>query len=547
MSILRLSTIILSLTLLVACGGGGGVAGGGTGGVITPPPVNPPPVTPPPSLEDLPNALVNPTEARNMFSGSTELNADSGQIQTTLVSRASNENSDSALFGIVNLSTPNEHIPVSCSGRNCTAILARHSTGDSTLTFSPDILTRDPRFNGMPFPGFNQQYEAVMSYRGVDIAQAQSAGRFPDSTSTHHSQNYLGWLDGSVFGVNIGKNFNQDNEGYLLSSYSFGNDSGSNPTSIGQQGKEGRETSATWNGIMVGANRMRHVVQGDVVIDIDDFSSPNIDVSFTGILNLNDTSDTISDMIWRNLTLTGGAFDNQGDTIAANGSIEGVFYGTDHEEVGGVFTRNDIVGSFGGVRQQLELEDLPDALVSAAEATSARNLFSGSTELNADLRMIKTTLESRASNENSDSSLFASYLKFSSSSEARVATNNCNGRDCTSSVTVSARGQTFTFTRNFSPHNLTRVPLSNEDPLPRFNQQYEPVMTYRGVDIVQAQSAGRPRDDLTYRYQNYGAWLNGSVFGVERHTQTFASGTEYTWISSYSFGDAIGSNPSAML
>ena len=50
-------------------------------------------------------------------------------------------------------------------------------------------------------------------------------------------------------------------------------------------------------------------------------------------------------MNWTGIAVTGGAF-----AAASSGTIEGRFYGPDHEEVGGVFERNEILGAFGAAR-----------------------------------------------------------------------------------------------------------------------------------------------------------------------------------------------------
>ena len=86
-----------------------------------------------------------------------------------------------------------------------------------------------------------------------------------------------------------------------------------------------------------------HIVHGTVLIDIDDPASPEVDVFFTDIKNLNTEAD-VDDMAWGRLTLIDGAFD-------AGDEIKGVFYGTDHAEVGGVFDRDNILGAFGAVRE----------------------------------------------------------------------------------------------------------------------------------------------------------------------------------------------------
>ena len=51
-------------------------------------------------------------------------------------------------------------------------------------------------------------------------------------------------------------------------------------------------------------------------------------------------------MTWGGLTVTNGTFgtDSEGD------SIQGQFYGPNHEEVGGIFERDQFVGAFGAGR-----------------------------------------------------------------------------------------------------------------------------------------------------------------------------------------------------
>ena len=70
----------------------------------------------------------------------------------------------------------------------------------------------------------------------------------------------------------------------------------------------------------------------------------DVDVAFTKIYNLDDRS-ALADMNWTGIAVTGGAF-----AATSAGTIEGRFYGPDHEEVGGVFERNEVLGAFGAAR-----------------------------------------------------------------------------------------------------------------------------------------------------------------------------------------------------
>lgn len=56
---------------------------------------------------------------------------------------------------------------------------------------------------------------------------------------------------------------------------------------------------------------------------------------------------TYAPMTWDDVPVLGGRFS---DGTGSN-SLEGTFYGDNHEEVGGIFERNQIIGAFGASRQ----------------------------------------------------------------------------------------------------------------------------------------------------------------------------------------------------
>lgn len=150
---------------------------------------------------------------------------------------------------------------------------------------------------------------------------------------------------------------------------SSGRFSGDNPTGTG---------SAAWTGVMTGVDVRQSRpgstlrVLGDARIDIDDLSDPDVDVAFTGIREL--ASGTArTDMTWTDLALTNGGF-SDGNFSISDGSISvpplpsdgspppsapptppetirGMFYGSAHQEVGGVFDRDGITGAFGAKRR----------------------------------------------------------------------------------------------------------------------------------------------------------------------------------------------------
>ena len=348
---IRLTTIVLLLTLLVACGGGGG-GGSGTPTTMTPPSGGGQPTQNPtqPALEGLPIPVIpNITSARTL-TGGTPITFSESQILSIAEMRA---DAADRLFGTdiqhaVMIGTAPavtlDDIEVTCSAASCSAVLAE---GQSPTTYGLDYFA-------VPNPGnvlerFDSEISAVMMDNGVNMFQSQSAGALVDPAGVgadiiERVVSYGGWLDGSIFAVEsqvLDGVIDGDNvlNRYLVA-YSFGNDSGTNPTGTG---------SATWNGVMVGAtSNPDNIIQGDAEVEIRDLSasSPVVFIEFTNIRNLG-TRAIVQSMGWASLSLSDGGFSH---THNQTGSIEGTFYGRTHNEVGGIFDRNDITGAFGAAR-----------------------------------------------------------------------------------------------------------------------------------------------------------------------------------------------------
>ena len=124
--------------------------------------------------------------------------------------------------------------------------------------------------------------------------------------------------------------------------------------------------TSTWSGVMlavtefplteIGLSPSNFHFVGDATITVDFHSyrlSPfSVDVLFNNIANDN-TGVQIEDMMWTDISLENGRFYHSPPGIGGHldgGSIAGTFYGPNHEEVGGVFKRNVIVGAFGAKR-----------------------------------------------------------------------------------------------------------------------------------------------------------------------------------------------------
>ena len=136
---------------------------------------------------------------------------------------------------------------------------------------------------------------------------------------------YGHWLDRSVFGMVDGS-----------VAVSFGDFPATDPAPIG---------GGVWRGAMVGIDgATRERIEGDAEIGIDDFARPDVDIALTGI---RDAGGRVrADLVWKDIPMARGHFQARDTT----GSIEGRFFGSNHEEVGGIFRRDRLVGAFGGSR-----------------------------------------------------------------------------------------------------------------------------------------------------------------------------------------------------
>ena len=112
---------------------------------------------------------------------------------------------------------------------------------------------------------------------------------------------------------------------------SFGEGTATNPVS----------GSATWRGAMLGVQygltRFGADVVGDASMNVD-FADGDLDLAFTNIQEQG-TGRPLQSILWADVPMRNGEFRGPG--------LEGRFYGPAHEEAGGVFDRNQIVGAFG--------------------------------------------------------------------------------------------------------------------------------------------------------------------------------------------------------
>ena len=123
--------------------------------------------------------------------------------------------------------------------------------------------------------------------------------------------------------------------------FSFGVPSESNPAG----------GTLHWAGTLVGTDSGTGLhgttILGDVDILITDLLNPRIEIVLQGLVDF-DRNSSLDRMTWSDVAVENGAFaaGTQGNRV------DGRFYGPEHEEVGGTFERDGIVGAFGAQRQQ---------------------------------------------------------------------------------------------------------------------------------------------------------------------------------------------------
>ena len=191
------------------------------------------------------------------------------------------------------------------------------------------------------FGGSALEYQAVASHRGVSLAEGRGETSIAGTSIDYNA--YGGWLQHSFFVIEAGKVAEGLLEGTpVIYSYSLGDAPNTNPAAAGGSG--------TWRGVMIGADVSNaatrgNLIQGDAEITIADFISPQANIGFTQVYDLNSQTQR-GDMSWSDIQVTAGGFASGTD----ENSIEGRFYGPNHEEVGGIFERDQVLGAFGATR-----------------------------------------------------------------------------------------------------------------------------------------------------------------------------------------------------
>ncbi len=166
------------------------------------------------------------------------------------------------------------------------------------------------------------------TFTAVSTSDALDAGAFADRLLGGKEMIVHGrWMEYGMFAV----------------TESVGGESGSVAVSFGSSlgTVASRLSGATWTGDMIGVDAgTGERVEGDAKIDVDDFAE--VDVTLTNIVGVN--GGAWEALHWENVPLEADGFRANDD---AGGHVKGLFYGPNHDDVGGIFERDRLVGAFG--------------------------------------------------------------------------------------------------------------------------------------------------------------------------------------------------------
>ena len=175
--------------------------------------------------------------------------------------------------------------------------------------------------------GVGVTYEEIHGFDGVSLAIGHR------DTGSESYLGYGGWIDHSIFFLAV----RSLDDGFHADAYSLGVESGTDPVS----------GSATWNGPAIGVDttvlERGRSFRGFAEVNVD-FANADVDVAFTVMRFHQEGNSVRDDLAWSDLPLNNGEFGSD--------TIQGAFYGPNHEEVGGVFSRDGALGAFGGTREE---------------------------------------------------------------------------------------------------------------------------------------------------------------------------------------------------
>ena len=175
---------------------------------------------------------------------------------------------------------------------------------------------------------------------GISTALAYFSGNWADVHS------YVGWMEHSFF-ASTAHIYTQDVDPDQGVVQTFG-------TVTGNTTHTNPEMEATWTGFVsarddtAGTIDLGSYITGDASISVSIGEQVLVDVYLTGMANVT-TGKAYTDVTHEGMPVIDGQFSRY---HADDDRLSGVFYGPNHEEVGGVFEHpQGLLGAYGGMRQ----------------------------------------------------------------------------------------------------------------------------------------------------------------------------------------------------
>ena len=246
--------------------------------------------------------------------------------------------SDTLETTVISSGPPERLAPLTCRTRRCSHPLLEGDIGIDEAFDATEV-------------------ERLGTHRGVMLGVWADSQPETDEAYGLDVLSLGGWLDESMFGVEVlvqgGYAFNTR----YSHSYSLGAPSRSNPL-VG---------NATWKGMMIGTSSTERsslgaVYEGDATLTVS-FVEEKMNVLFDNILETlegGSESGAYPDIAWNDVPMVNGAFVSDTQRLVREAPlfyeriegtmIEGRFYGSSHAEVGGIFETEEVLGAFGAKR-----------------------------------------------------------------------------------------------------------------------------------------------------------------------------------------------------
>lgn len=367
----RLIAISLSLTLLVACGGGGGNSTASSGN----------------------NRVATPIETLSVGSRTITIGGDNGVAPLSGLNSFTPSITSPTMQAVREIGADSEFYftaqgygQLGKIGDCCGGVPGEALPGDPQdhSHFDKQFRSSDPEYNNWLFiRDLSQIHPTAVSCRHSGCEGKQIEDYFVDSSYRSRTssiatigdisfargsltairrhdntplefQTFAGWFDNRIFAtmrISIGE---PGREQYRLHSY-YGHHAdyccggGTAPTGTG---------SARWAGAAVASIKDAAAIEddwsfirGDATIEMDDLSTPYVDLRFDNWHLINGREVSLPATIFEGaeicLPCNAGHFSLR-DT---SGAVSGTFHGDNQSEVGGIFETETLAGAYAGVRQ----------------------------------------------------------------------------------------------------------------------------------------------------------------------------------------------------